>query len=229
MRKLQNLCWPACKSIGIVVLLIAVGCLMLLFYVGAPLAVVAETYDLLVMDARADGLVTEVQVQHGRKGTSAVRVTYEFAADGLPMESQNLYPGFLGNRGSFSGGRRLAEDFRAGQRCTVLYDSSSPTRCSIQHGWFQWSVGFTAGVWGMTFAAYFASKNKMIFGNVAKAIAYYGAGLIFVGPFTVRVSALHWHVVTIVGLVAVLCSKNLFRRNGDEHTSTPNVDPARHD
>ena len=63
-------------------------------------------------------------------------------------------------------------------------------------GWFCWSVGFTAVVWGGCFSK-MRRKNLKI-EILALVVQIYGAGLLFVGPLAVQLHEIHWHFFSLV-------------------------------
>ena len=217
LQKIFGTIYSVIGFIAVATLFCGVLCLLVIFYFGAPIAVIAETTDLLMMDSQTVGVVTDVDIRHGNRGVSATDVTYQFSVGGRLIESHRMYPGFLGNGGGFAGGARLAEDFAVGKKCDVFYDASSPERCSLQFGWFQWSVGFSLGVWGMTLGKIFVA-DKSPYQIVAFAFLNYGGGLIFVGPFTVRVYELHLHLAALICIMAAVAIRSVFKQRREEQS-----------
>jgi hypothetical protein len=204
--------WSACKMVGGSALLIAALGLLLVMLFGAPIALLMETRDLLAMDAQAVGVVTRVEIEEGGEATSAARVTYQFTVKGVLVESRRVFPGFAGNYGTYTGGEQLADEFAVGQKCTVFYDSSLPTRCALKFGWFKWSLGFAAAVWGMIGGGYFRTK-KPPFAMLAWAVFYFGGGLLFLGPFAIEVREVHWYLLAFIATLISLILYHQVKRN----------------
>ena len=173
---------------------IAFACLAFLFCLVAPIAILAETFDLIVMDAQTTGVVKNVEIVSGGKGTSAARITYEFVHNGVQYESKRTFPGFWGNSGTYTGGAGLAQKFPVGKQSLVYFDSGNPTRCALEFGWHKWSVGLTAIVWGVIAMCYFSDRKSYLFLLSASFVAY-GFGLILIVPFAIKPHEMHWHAL----------------------------------
>ena len=182
-------------------LLIVVGCLLAVLFFLMPVSFAFETFDLLVMDSKARGIVTNVDTKRHR-GKSSTQITYEFQVDGRAVSSKNVFPGFLGNKGGFSRSKILTHQYTVGKKCDVHFDSSNPNRCALKFGWFNWSVGFTAAVWGLYLSWFFRSRSSSI-QWLSRTFMFYGFGLLFVGPISVDLLSLHWHLAAVV-CIAIL-------------------------
>ena len=68
--------------------------LLFLMFLGGPIAILAETYDLLRFDGRTHGQLTNFEIIHGSKGTSEIRATYAFLIIGNKFESKTALPRF---------------------------------------------------------------------------------------------------------------------------------------
>lgn len=186
-----------------------------LMFLGGPIAILSESYDLLRFNAQADGQLTHLDVMRGSKGTSGIRVTYAFNANGNKIDSNQLYPGFAANNGTYSGGSSLSEKYVIGGQVQVFYDSSEPSHSCLEFGWHKWSVGWTAGIWGMVaFVGFRIRKSPLWIG--ALTFMLYGFGLIAIGPHTVYVTDLHWHMLTILMIAALVATYSFVRPNTNE-------------
>jgi hypothetical protein len=179
------------------IVLVPFALLLFLMFLGGPIAILAESYDLLRFDGRTNGQLTNLDIIRGSKGTSGIRVTYAFNANGNKFESNQLYPGFAANYGTYSGGSSLSHKYAIGARVPVFYDSSDPTHSCLEYGWHKWSIGWTAAIWGMvTFVAFRIRKSQLWIGAMTSML--YGFGLLFIGPHTARVTQIHWHLLAIL-------------------------------
>ena len=190
IRKIGSVAFGSILLVGIACLLLALFCLM-------PAGLAFETYDLVMIDSKAVGVVTSVDSKTHR-GKSSTQITYEFSANGRTTTSKRVFPGFLGNKGGFSRSQILADQFPVDRKCDVYFDLSNPSRCTLKFGWFSWSVGFTAIAWGLYLSWFFKSRSSALY-LVAQTTMFYGGGLLFVGPLSVDLLDIHWH------LVAILC------------------------
>lgn len=195
-----------------------------IMFLGGPIAILAESYDLFRFDGRANGQLTHLDIVQGSKGTSGIRVTYTFFANADRIESKQLYPGFAANYGTYSGGSSLAQKYTVGAQVPVFYDSTSPTHSCLEYGWHQWSIGWTAGIWGMVaYVACRVRKSQLWIGSMASML--YGFSLIAIGPHTVYVNELHWHILSIMLLTALVTIYSLFRQSDGEQRD-PHESPA---
>ncbi|MEM7478180.1 MAG: DUF3592 domain-containing protein [Planctomycetota bacterium] len=183
-------------------LLIGVGCLLAMLCFCMPVALVFESVDLVLMDSKTQGIVSNVEQKTHRSEASTL-VTYTFEVDGTEIRSTRVFPGFLGNKGGYTGSGKLARQFPAGQQCEVYFDASNPSRCALMRGWFCWSVAFTAAVWGIFLSWVFQSRSRVLF-VFARAFLFYGFGLIFVGPLSVDLADLHWHLVALLSIATLV-------------------------
>jgi len=181
-----------------------------MMFFGAPVSMIFETVDIVRMDKNSIGVVTNVETEQSDSVT-ATRITYQFTVQNQVISSTRVFPGFLGNHGAYTGSSRLAKEFPVGKRCVVYYDASCPTRCSLKQGWFCWSVGFTAVVWGGCFSK-MRRKNLKI-EILALVVQIYGAGLLFVGPLAVQLHEIHWHFFSLVVIGVSVTIYQLVARN----------------
>jgi len=148
-------------------------------------SMIFETVDIVRMDKNSIGVVTNVETEQSDSVT-ATRITYQFTVQNQVISS-------------------------IGKRCVVYYDASCPTRCSLKQGWFCWSVGFTAVVWGGCFSK-MRRKNLKI-EILALVVQVYGAGLLFVGPLAVQLHEIHWHFFSLVVIGVPVTIYQLVARN----------------
>ena len=203
MRYLLQILMNTFKILCSVLLLVVFACLFFIMFLGAPISLLFETADIVRMDSTSIGVVTNVETKRNKEATST-QVTYQFTAQDQLIISKRVFPGFLGNKGGYSGSLRLADEFPIGKQCVVYYDASCPTRCSLKRGWFCWSIGFTAGVWGMFFSKTQSANPRIEIPALVAAI--YGGGLLFVGPLAVQLHQIHWHLLSllVIGVLATI-------------------------
>ena len=210
MRKLLRLLLGVGRILSAVLFLFFFACMAFTLFFGAPVSTIFETVDIVRMDQTSIGVVTNVEIDRSDSVT-ATRITYQFTVPNQVISSTRVFPGFLGNKGGYSGSSRLANEFPIGKRCVVYYDASCPTRCSLKQGWFCWSVGFTAVVWGGCFSK-MRRKNLKI-EILALVVQIYGAGLLFVGPLAVQLHEIHWHFFSLVVIGVSVTIYQLVARN----------------
>ncbi|MEZ6093250.1 MAG: DUF3592 domain-containing protein [Pirellulaceae bacterium] len=213
MRSLIAQAWSFSK--GIVALFVFILFVLLLFFMFCvgPIAIVAETYDLLRFDKQAMGVLTDMETRLGNKGTSGIRITYHFDANGNRFVSNQLYPGFVSNYGTYSGGDSLSRKYTIGNQYRVFFDASDPSFSCLEHGWHKWSIGWTAVVWGMI-AICRVKKTPLWIASMTTML--YGFGLIGFGPNTLLVDELHWHLLAIVAIGTSVFLYSVFNRDSHE-------------
>lgn len=190
--------WALLKIILGLVLFVPFAFLILLMFLGGPIAILAETYDLICFDGRTTGKLTSLEIVYGSKGTSATVVSYVYNSNGKDLISNRLYPGFAANYGTYTGGASLAKKYTVGQQVQVYFDSSNPVRACLEHGWHKWSIAWTVLIWGMVGYPYFLIKKSRLW-ILAVTLVVYGFGLLAIGPNTVFASELHWHLLAVLG------------------------------
>lgn len=213
---------PLCV-LGIVLLCLVVA-VAFGFFLGAPISLAVETFDIVKMRGNAPGVVTNVEIVHGGKGTSGARITYEFRVNGVRYESQRVFPGFLGNGGTSTGGAGIAKLYPVGQQVDVHFDDNHPARCCLELGWYQWSLGFACAVWGMVVGCACSQRPspfKLVVVLLAWAGVLYSFGLIFFGPYAVRVTEMHWHLLAYGVAFVIAAAYYWIRRNDVEQDGMP--------
>ena len=221
MKQLAQLKRKVGKAIGIIfgaVIVLGVGILAFMFFFLMPVGFALETFDLAMMDSKTVGVVTNVETKTLR-GKSSTQISYQFKTNGRTENSKRVFPGIFGNKGGFTRSSLLASQFPVGNPCDVYFDSSNPSRCALKYGWFCWSVGFSAAVWGMYLAWFFESRSSVL-ALLAKSFMFYGGGLLFVGPLSVDVSDLQWHLLAMACImIAVVIYHRIgrkIRKKGDQ-------------
>ncbi|MFO0940314.1 MAG: DUF3592 domain-containing protein [Pirellulales bacterium] len=201
-------------SFGLIVFSLFALLIGLMFLAG-PVAILAETYDLLTFDSEASGQVTQLDIVHGSKGTSGISVEYSFVADAKVVLSKQLYPGFAANYGTYTGGSSLSQNYPIGAKVRVFYSAADPTRSCLEHGWHKWSIGWTSGIWGMV--GYITIRIRKSRNSIVGVTAMlYGFGLIAIGPHTVLVDQLSWHILACMAIAAMVATYSYFSPNAPE-------------
>ena len=192
-------------------------------FLGAPIALVFETADIVRFDSQTIGVVTKVESKSTSRGAST-QITYQFTANDQTITSKRVFPGFLGNKGGYTGSSRLADEFPVGKECVVYYDSSCPTRCSLKLGWFCWSIGFTAGVWGLCFSK--TRRKDLRITIPAMTASIYAGGLLFIGPLAVQWDHLHWHGLALLGIGVSVAIYQCATRSSSDGTAADTASTA---
>jgi hypothetical protein len=188
--------------LAIIVSVLFLAILFFMFLLG-PIAIVAETYDLIRFDGKTDATLTSLEIVRGSKQATGVRVMYNFVVDENQIESNQLYPGFAGNNSTSTGGSLIAEGYVVGNKYTVYFDSSDPTSSCLEYGWHKWSIGWTAAIWGMVSFALLKARNSRYW-VYALSMMLYGFGLLMAGSHTVRVDEVHWHFLALIAITAAM-------------------------
>jgi len=194
-----------------------VFCMLFSLFFGPPIALLAESIDMLRMRSTADGTLDEISVRLDYKGRSRPVFRYSFRAAGQRYESDRYLPGFAANYGRWTGGRAVARDYQVGQAVTIHYSASDPNRCALEYGWFKVSLGFTLAVWGMLIGGISHRERRRTHypdhvSRAGGACILYAVALLLLGPTVVRPSELHWHALAWCAAFAVVSLYHLVRQ-----------------
>ena len=205
------------RAVGKAVVAAPFLALMLAMLLGPPIDVVLETIDLFRMRELALGTIDAVTIKTGSKGTSRADIAYHFSAGGRRIDSHRVMPGYFGNHGTWSGGAGLARGFPVGAQATVYYSGGHPDLCSLEYGWYCWSMALTLLYMGgatltTSITCLPAGRWQNIIWYCGWASIVYAFGLLFVGPSVVRVGELPWHIAAWFGAMLTATIYGKLRR-----------------
>ncbi len=192
-------------------LILAFAILLLLMLFLMPVGAVLETWDILHMRATAPAEIIKIEMRDaGDEGRPVI--TYRYTVRGRRYESDRLMPGFMANWGGWTGSEAVIEDYRVGQRTVIHYDPSDPERACLLYGWFKWSIGWSAIVWGgIATMANWPRRVAPIIKPLGGAFLLYGAAIIVVGPTAIPVDHGPWHLLAIAALFLAKLAVTQFR------------------
>lgn len=137
------------STVFVILVLPVVLFLLVLLYLGGPIATIVETVDILQMQNSAKGTIVSTGFTSNRKGLSRPVIKYKFNVGGTTYESERYAPGIAANYSLWDGGVSSAAGYTPGQKVLIHYSQSDPTHCCLEYGWFKWSIGWWLCVWGV--------------------------------------------------------------------------------
>lgn len=199
---------PIVKWVGLAVAIGVVGLLL-----AEDIITVADV--ILVTDT-VDGRIESVDVETHRsrgRSTSGVSVEYTYAVDGVEYSGESIWPGWLANLGTSTGGGQVASRLHRGL-VTVYINPNNPAQSYLIPEVNKFAIGFSLNIWGFVALLVMGNthgRGPKLLRNAGWAIGFgfigAGMGLLFLGPQAIPVADLDtyaWWLAGIVGGLFVL-------------------------
>lgn len=160
----------------------------------------------------ASGRIESVRVEHSRdRSTSAARIAYVYRVEGIEYRGERIFPGWLANQGTSTGGGAIAQRFSAGEQTVIYYDPDRPTRAFLVPELHPSFVSLSMIILGLVLMVVMMTSRRAgpkLLRNLGWALAFTllwtPLWRLFIRPMPIPIAEIGAHVRWFAGLVLVL-------------------------